>query len=1446
MRRSVLTISRPSLRIALIYALFSVLWILGSDRAVHQLLPQYEQHTLADTIKGIFFVLFSALLIYILLRRELAKQAQLNARVAGAESRLRQVTDETSDIVFVYDMLPSPRISYVSPSVQKITGYQSQDYYQDPELGYNMIYPDDRHLLELSANTTNAPVILRWIRKDGKTVYIQQKNVAERDTKGNIISISGIGRDVSAAELARLDLELLNKSYTVLWRINRLIVREKDIENIYAEACRIPLTSGDFLLVTIGIVDAENNAVHFHYSEGSKQSYLEGLQITLDDTETGRGPCGLAARTGEAQCSMDIATDPTMLHWRVQALAHGFHSAASFPIKIGKKVVAVWTLYSPVSNYFSQQVQTVYGQLAGDISFALETRTTESERVRLEVENTQSKERYARLIEQLPVIVYEATRDAAGKYKLEFLSANALLKMPVKPELLSPEHLADFDFIHPQDRDTFFAAEKKSLSEMSRFDWRGRVILDGETRYVRMQSSPEMLENGAIRSQGIIEDETLLHKAREQAQASEMRFQAALEATGDGLWDWNTVTNQIYFSTKLSTMLGYTPEEWGYTLADWESRVHPDDLDKAKRAIQANFEGKTDLYSCEMRMRCRDGTHKWILDRGKVIERDGNGKPLRMIGLQKDLTSEMQIRASIAEREEYLNTIISQAPVGIAITLTGSAEIISANPKFCEILGRSESEILQLNWKSLTHADDVEANETYLAEMIAGRTNGFMMQKRFLKPDGSTISARLTVSRLEHAQSTLPAHIAIIEDLTQSIAQEERLRKVFDESPIGIAIIDSDTGEIVSANPMYARVTGRSIAELQQLTWKDFTYPDDISADQALMDELNSGKRQDFQMKKRLLKPDGTPFWIRMKIAKLTHYHSSRRVHVCMLEDIDDIVASEAQLRLHAAVIENTREGVVITDQTPKIVSVNTAYTTITGYSAEEAIGKNPNIVSSGRQHALFYAELWAELKQTGRWQGELYNRRKNGEFYPQLSTIDTIYDANGKAQYYVGVFSDISRLKKSQQSFERLAHYDVLTGLPNRLLVTNRLSHALDTAKRSKQIMAVIFLDLDHFKNVNDSLGHEVGDELLISVAGRLKKRLRMQDTVGRLGGDEFLIIAENVESPNGAAILARDLLTALSAPFVLSTGHSIYTAGSLGICMYPQDGQTTAELIRNADAALYLAKSEGRNTFRFYTNKLTAVARRRLALEVDLRGAITNRLLKVVYQPVVDVQSGAVVGAEALCRWTNRENQQISPAEFIPVAEETGLIVPLGLFVLETACKQAALWAKQNARFTKMAVNVSVRQFQEIDWQQRFTEILTSSGLAPQILEIEITESALMQKGNEALAVLQFFKNCGIRVAIDDFGTGYSSLSYLQRFSVDTLKIDQSFVRDLSKNTAGMQLVRTIIALARNLNLTTLAEGVEDEEQLLFLRAEGASLYQGYLKSPGIDAEKFAHDFL
>jgi diguanylate cyclase (GGDEF)-like protein/PAS domain S-box-containing protein len=551
---------------------------------------------------------------------------------------------------------------------------------------------------------------------------------------------------------------------------------------------------------------------------------------------------------------------------------------------------------------------------------------------------------------------------------------------------------------------------------------------------------------------------------------------------------------------------------------------------------------------------------------------------------------------------------------------------------------------------------------------------------------------------------------------------------------------------------------------------------------------------------------------------------------------------SGATLRQAAAVFESTREGVVITDLRPRIVGVNPAYTAKTGYADVEVLGQNPSLLQSGRQDQAFYRSMWTSILETGHWQGEIWNRRKNGEVFPQLLTISTVYDGEGLPSHYVGVMTDISQLKNSEAKLEHLAHHDPLTNLPNRLLLQSRLTHALESAERHKRGVAVLYIDLDRFKNINDSLGHPVGDQLLEAMARRMLARLRDEDTLGRLGGDEFLLVLEDLQRPGDAAGVAQELIRLLEHPFRLPGGHEVYVGASIGISLFPDDGATVTELIQHADVAMYQAKESGRNTYSFYTPALTQAANNRLEMEARLRRALAQGEFVLHYQPQLEIETGRVIGCEALVRWNDPERGMIAPARFIPMAEETGLITPLGDWVMRRACAQARAWADAGLPTIIMAVNLSARQLRQPDVVERIAAILRESGLPPGLLKLEITESMIMGQAEEAVALLHSLKSLGLRLSIDDFGTGYSSLAYLKRFPIDELKIDRGFVRDIPHDTNDAEIAATIIAMARNLRLSVVGEGVETQAQLDFLARQGCHAYQGYLCSHPVAAEEFA----
>lgn len=469
------------------------------------------------------------------------------------------------------------------------------------------------------------------------------------------------------------------------------------------------------------------------------------------------------------------------------------------------------------------------------------------------------------------------------------------------------------------------------------------------------------------------------------------------------------------------------------------------------------------------------------------------------------------------------------------------------------------------------------------------------------------------------------------------------------------------------------------------------------------------------------------------------------------------------------------------------------------------------------------------------------WGRRKNGEVYPKWLTITAVRNDERVVSHYVSVFSDISDIKQSEEQLHHLAHHDPLTDLPNRLLLDARLKHALQHAHREGSHIAVLFLDLDHFKKINDTLGHRVGDLLLQVAAKRLLVSVREQDTVARLGGDEMAIVLENLDKAANAATIAQSILDNLSKPFELE-GQKVMVSGSIGISIYPQDGQDVTALLKNADAAMYMSKSEGRNGYQFYSKELTEKALQSLALETQLHRALESDEFVLYYQPQVSLQSGRVVGMEALVRWQHPEMGLIPPERFIPLAEESGLIEPIGLWVLRTACAQGKVWQQESAAPLRVAVNISGRQFRRTGLVQEIRDILEETGLDPSYLEVELTESDTMGQAEQTVATLDALQKLGVTIAIDDFGTGYSSLSYLKRFPVDRLKIDRSFVRDIPNDKNDVELVKTIIALGRSLDLSVVAEGVETEEQRRFLISIGCDEMQGFLYSPPKPAEELA----
>ncbi|MGF1698262.1 EAL domain-containing protein [Vibrio lamellibrachiae] len=566
--------------------------------------------------------------------------------------------------------------------------------------------------------------------------------------------------------------------------------------------------------------------------------------------------------------------------------------------------------------------------------------------------------------------------------------------------------------------------------------------------------------------------------------------------------------------------------------------------------------------------------------------------------------------------------------------------------------------------------------------------------------------------------------------------------------------------------------------------------------------------------------------WLETIKSPVKNHHGEMLGVLGMTRNVTRRKTVENQLKITAKIFNNSYEGMMITDHLGNLIEVNRAFTEITGYHPDEVRGRNPRLLKSGQQAAPFYKQMWQHLSQTGQWKGELSNKRKDGTIYPQKSTITAVLGKDNQPLNYLCVFEDITTRKAHEQKLEKMAFYDLLTDLPNRTHLIQLLAQQI---KRS-QPFATLFLDIDHFKHINDSLGHHCGDQVLIELAQRLKSTMHSSNHVARIGGDEFVIVVTDLDQPQYLMTMINQALSLFNSPFYPNDSHPLHLSTSIGVSRYPQDGEDTDTLLKNSDTAMYLAKKNGRNGYAFYSPELTDESKSHVRFHSALHQAIKNEEFHLAYQPQFDLTNGRLTGLEALLRWHNPTIGNIPPDQFIPIAEKTGLINELGNWVIETACKQGRQWLDKGYHFSKIAVNVSAIQLQQRGFSQNLQAILERTQFPAQYLEVEITEGFLMRDPALATHDLNQLKALGIEVSLDDFGTGYSSLSYLKGLPLDKIKVDRSFIHDIPQDSDSVAIVSAIIAMAKSLSLTVIAEGIECQQQQKQLLDLGCSLGQGF----------------
>ena len=762
-------------------------------------------------------------------------------------------------------------------------------------------------------------------------------------------------------------------------------------------------------------------------------------------------------------------------------------------------------------------------------------------------------------------------------------------------------------------------------------------------------------------------------------------------------------------------------------------------------------------------------------------------------------------------------------------------------------LEKNDQLFKESDYLNFVHTDDLTKvrQVTTHAMNVGGR---YQIDFRIVRPDGQMRWVH-SEGEVELSAARKPLRVfGTFQDVTSSKRIERQLKQresqltaVTDAAQSLIMIVRVSDGVVRFSNPSSKHLLGVDPDQLVGRSFYDFFA--DAASYEALCDQVSAqGYVRSYQLSLERCDNQQTVIFL-AGLQKINFENEA--CFVVDLVDITETYLANQDLKLAASVFDNTAEAIVVTDSKNSIVSVNPAFTRITGYELADVKGQNPSILSSGRQSGVFYREMWVSLQEYGRWQGEVWNRRRDGELYAEWLSITALKSDDGEIENYVAVFTDITDRKEKEELIQYQANYDALTGIPNRVLFHDRLSRAISSANRQNQRCALMFIDLDRFKEVNDTLGHEAGDELLKEVAARLQKTVRESDSIARLGGDEFTVMIPYFNHINDVGVVAEKIINNLSKVYRLGR-NSAHISASVGITVFPDDGSELKRILQNADQAMYAAKSAGRHTYRYFTPEMQIEVEQRQGLQNDMRQGLVNGEFELFFQPIVNSDS-LPVKFEALVRWMHPEKGMISPDQFIPLAEETGFIIPLGSWVFQQACRQLALWRKSYPELC-MAINLSSKQISTDDSHtEHFIDILHQYDLPSEAVTLEVTESLFLDPTGDSVQKLELLREQGFRIAIDDFGTGYSSLSYLKKLPLSIIKIDKAFVSDLDKAEGDRVLVDAILSIAQSMQLEVVAEGVETQSQADYLREKGTEMYQGWLFSkplPSSSAEQWLRD--
>jgi diguanylate cyclase (GGDEF)-like protein/PAS domain S-box-containing protein len=949
-------------------------------------------------------------------------------------------------------------------------------------------------------------------------------------------------------------------------------------------------------------------------------------------------------------------------------------------------------------------------------------------------------------------------------------------------------------------------------------------------------------------------------KASEKAlREGEEKYRVLTEGINDVIWTLDVETLRFtYVSPSVFKLRGFTPEEILAAPLDAEFPTNASGIvgELIKSRSAKSFESNSlepNSYVEEVAQPCKDGSVVWT----EVVTNyvlNPHTQRVEIRGVTRNISERRRVEKTLRENELRQRMLLEN--LHTAIIVHGSdTQILFSNPRASYLLGLTEEQMsgklaIDPAWNFVDEKGKILALDDYpvnrvlathrpfdnlvLGIQVQGREGiTWVIVSAFPEFDSNRVIQNVVVNF--HDISTLRNAEKLVRE------SEEIFHKTFNLAAVGIARVALD-GSWLEVNESICEIVGYTKAELLNLTFQDITHPDDLNIDLEYVQQILAGSIPTYRLEKRYFHKDGHIVWVNLSVALVRKIEGTPSFFISIVEDINLRKQTESQLLKLSQAVEQSPNTIVITDLEANIEYVNATFTKVTGYTLEEARGKNPRILQSGRTPKATYVRMWEQLSRGEEWRGELINQSKDGNEYIEWALISPVRQTDGHITNYLAVKENITDKKFAEERIKQLAYFDQLTGLPNRSLLNERFKYAMSLAERSGEQLAVMFLDLDHFKDINDTLGHSIGDAVLIEVANRLKATIREEDTVSRLGGDEFILVFPGINA-DGAAIVASKLVEAVSMPYLIDE-HELVGTPSIGIAIYPNDGDNFEDLLKNADTAMYRVKQESRNNFRFFTAEMQSHSERNLQLVNAMRHALERNEFHLLYQPQVTLSDGHIIGAEALLRWQHPELGLISPAEFIPIAEDSGQIIHIGEWVLRESVSQMKAWMDSGLPPMVVAVNLSAIQFRQPHLPELVTRILEEAQLPAEYLELELTEAVAMDDPQVAVNIMDELFARGIRMSIDDFGTGYSSLSYLKRFKVYKLKIDQSFVRDISDDPEDKAIVTAIINLASSLDMHTIAEGVETAAQLAFLRLQGCDEVQGYYFSkplPAIQFEEF-----